>query len=288
MGNGVALRLVEGGHRVVAYNRSQDKVEAIKQQGAEGATSVAELVQMLPKPRTVWLYLPSGDVTLEHASELLDLLEAGDTLIDGGNSKFLDSMALAARCNEKGISFMDVGTSGGIVGRTEGYCLMVGAAQDVYDRHAEAWKAVAQEGGCARVGQNGAGHYVKMIHNAVEYGMMQAYAEGMELLASREGEMEISLPTVTEVWQHGSIVRSFLGGLLAEAVAEESHLDSIGSSIADNGEAKWSLLEALDKAVPVPVIAASLFARYASRNKGTLAEKTINVLRNKFGGHAYK
>jgi 6-phosphogluconate dehydrogenase len=285
MGNGVALRLLEGGHRVVAHNRSVDKIELLMQSGAEGAPQLEEIVEKLTAPRTVWLYLPSGDTTEEYIQKLADLLSPGDTIIDGGNSRYTDTVANGQFLSEKGLNFLDVGTSGGIAGRKNGYCLMIGGDQEKYDTLQPLWQSVAQQDGYKRMGSIGSGHYTKMVHNAIEYGMMQAYGEGLELLATKESSLHISLKDATEVWQKGSIIQSFLGQLLSEALQENPTLTGINGLIADSGEGKWALQDAIDQNIATPVMTAALYARYASRMQDTYAQKTVNILRNKFGGH---
>ncbi|MBU6388901.1 decarboxylating 6-phosphogluconate dehydrogenase [Patescibacteria group bacterium] len=286
MGNGVATRLLHSGHQVVAYNRSGDKTERlVAETGAVGAFSLSELVQKLEKPRTVWLYLPAGEVTDEHIAELAELLEAGDCIIDGGNSRYTETLVRASELASRGIEFIDVGTSGGLAGQERGYCLMIGGKKEVVDRYTPLWEAVAMADGYKRVGPIGAGHYVKMVHNGIEYGMMQAYGEGLHVLNASHFGAELNLADVTAVWQRGSIITSYLGELLAEAMAEDAKLESIGPRIDDNGEGRWTVQEAIDLGVPVPVIAASIFVRSASKQENNFSNRVVAILRNKFGGH---
>ena len=287
MGAGVAERLLAGGHRVVAYNRTAAKTHALADEhGAVATESLAELVSTLQAPRTVWLYLPAGAVTEEHLLELQGLLEAGDVVLDGGNSNFHLSATRAATLGEKGIDFLDVGTSGGIAGREVGYCLMIGGSPEQYGRLEPAWKSVAIDGGYRLMGPVGSGHYVKMVHNAVEYGMMQAYGEGMQLLNDGSYAGKLDLAEIADLWEHGSIVRSFLGGLLRDALKDDGTLANVQGVVADSGEGRWSVEEALQAGIPVPVFTAALFARYSSRMTSPVAAKVVAVLRTRFGGHA--
>lgn len=285
MGSGVATRLIKGGHHVVVYNRTEEKALGLVEEGAELAHSLAELVEKLPSPKVVWLYLPAGNVTEEHLTELVSLLGKNDCIIDGGNSQYQQTLERSAHLQAKGIHLVDVGTSGGVRGKENGFCLMIGGEEEVVNRLNPLWQSVAQEGGFVRTGATGAGHYVKMVHNAIEYGMMQAYGEGIELLVNQEKNLQLNLVDTTEVWQHGSIIRSFLGELLAEALHENPQLENVTGFIEDNGEGRWAVEEALDKGIALPVITAALFARYGSRVHDTKAQRTISVLRNKFGGH---
>ena len=270
---------------MVVFNRSADKVEQIvAEHGALSSSSIADLCQQLPSPRVVWLYLPAGEVTESHIKELSELLSPGDVIIDGGNSNFNITLGRSVELAKQGIKLIDVGTSGGIAGKEIGYCLMMGGEQETVENLNPLWQAVAIEGGYKRVGLTGAGHYTKMVHNAVEYGMMQSYGEGVQLLNAKP-ELSINIPEVAELWQHGSIIRSFLGQLLAEALEEDPELKNVTGFIEDNGEGKWAVEEALKQGIALPAITAALFARYDSRVSNTPAQKTISVLRNKFGGH---
>ncbi|MEI6477827.1 MAG: decarboxylating 6-phosphogluconate dehydrogenase [bacterium] len=286
MGSGVAKRLLDGGHAVRVYNRTASKSDELAKQGATALSSLQELVKALPAPRTIWMYLPSGETTREHADELLGYMEKGDVLIDGGNSNFQMTLSLSEAALKKGVTLLDVGTSGGLAGKDEGYCLMIGGDKSSVERLASLWGSVAQKEGYQWVGPSASGHYVKMVHNAIEYGMMQAYAEGMELLASSQFGKDLDLAAVTEVWQHGSIIRSYIGQLLNEAMEEDSSLSTIGARIDDNGEGRWSIEEGLRLGVPTPVITASLYARYQSRIQNSYAYRVAAVIRHKFGGHA--
>ncbi len=286
MGSGVATRLAAAGHRVVAYNRTYEKAAALESVGVKPVRGLAELVAALPAPRAIWFYLPAGEVLDEHLQELQPLLEKGDVVIDGGNSNYLDTLRRSQALAKQGIALIDVGTSGGVAGKDEGYCLMAGGDAELYSRYRPLWEAVAQPGGAQRVGPVGAGHYVKMVHNAIEYGMMQAYGEGMQLLAESRFATELDLPQIADLWQHGSIIRSFLGELLHRALTADPGLEQIAARVDDSGEGRWSVEEALRLGVAVPVIAASLFVRYDSRDEEQLAKKVVAILRKEFGGHA--
>jgi 6-phosphogluconate dehydrogenase len=284
MGGGMVRRLVRSGHTIVAYNRSPEKTLAIAAEGAIPALTLEELVAALPAPRAVWLMLPSGDTTEQHVGLLADLLEPGDLVIDGGNSRFTDSQRRAATFGERGIHFVDAGVSGGIWGLREGFCIMAGGASDDIERILPLLTDLVTEGGFAHVGPVGAGHFTKMVHNGVEYGMMQAYGEGYELLAA--SELGIDTGAALGVWQHGSVVRSWLLDLLVAAMTEDPGLTRIRGVAADSGEGRWTVEEAIRLGVPAPVASAALFARFASRQEDSPALKVVAALRNQFGGHA--
>jgi 6-phosphogluconate dehydrogenase len=286
MGNGVARRLLLGGHRVVAYNRSFEKTATLAESGAVAVRSLAEMVAALPSPRTVWFYLPAGEVFEEHLEEVAKLLSPGDVVIDGGNSFFRDTLKRGEMLAAHGIEYLDVGTSGGIAGMEKGYCLMIGGSLAHYERLDGAWKSVAIEGGYQRMGSLGSGHYVKMVHNAIEYGMMQAYGEGIQLLTESQFGPELNLPEIAGLWQHGSIIRSFLGELLEHALTQDEKLETITGRIEDNGEGRWSVEEALKLGISLPVITSALYVRYASRDEAHMAQRVVAILRKEFGGHA--
>ena len=292
MGANMAARLSAAGHRVVAYDRSATAVHDIASVGATGVHSLEELVGTLATPRAVWIMVPAGDPTEQTVSALAALLAAGDAIIDGGNSNYKDSMRRASSVAARGIQFVDAGTSGGVWGRTEGYCLMIGGDADTVTRLAPIWKALAPaaDHGWAHVGPSGAGHYVKMVHNGIEYGMMQAYAEGFSILKHRTfGEQSLDLAQIAEVWRYGSVVRSWLLDLSARALEEEGNdLARIAPWVSDSGEGRWTLQEAIDLDVPAPVIALSLIARLRSRDEESFADRMLAALRNQFGGHAVK
>ena len=286
MGTGMARRLLRGEHEVVAFDVNPQAVESLAADGATGATSLADLVERLTPPRAVWLMVPAGDVTKETIERLITLLESGDALVDGGNSRYTDSVAHAAALSERGIFFLDAGTSGGVWGLEEGFCLMVGAEEKSFARLEPAFATLAPENGYARVGRPGAGHFVKMIHNGIEYGVMQAYAEGFEML--ERGEFETDLAQVSELWRHGSVVRSWLLDLTAAALARDPGLDGVAPYVADSGEGRWTVETAVELGVPTPAIASALFARFASRDDDSFSLKLLAAMRQSFGGHTVK
>jgi 6-phosphogluconate dehydrogenase len=277
MGGNMVIRLERGGHELRSFAES----------GGGTASSLEELVGQLEAPRVVWLMIPAGDPTEQTVEKLLGLLDEGDVIVDGGNSNFRDSQRRAETAAERGIRFLDVGVSGGVWGLEVGYCLMAGGPDEGVELLRPAFDTLAPENGWAHVGPSGAGHYVKMIHNGIEYGLMQAYAEGFELM--HHSEFELDLAEISGIWRYGSVVRSWLLDLLHEAF--ESHgsgLSDIGSYVEDSGEGRWTITEGIDKAVPTPVIAAALFARFASRDDVNFAAKVAAALRNQFGGHAVR
>jgi 6-phosphogluconate dehydrogenase len=278
MGGNMTERLRADGHEVETYARTAPE---------RTADSLVELASQLGQPRVVWLMIPAGDPT-EHAFQtLLPLLEDGDTVVDGGNSNFRHSQRRAAEAKTKGVFFLDAGVSGGVWGLTEGYCLMVGGEEEGFRIIEPALQTLAPEDGYSHVGPSGAGHFVKMVHNGIEYGLMQAYAEGFELLRGIE-DFELDLGQVAGLWQHGSVVRSWLLELLERAFEEDPGLEQIRGYVEDSGEGRWTVHEAIEAAVPVPAIALALFARFASRQDESFAAKVNAALRNQFGGHAVK
>jgi 6-phosphogluconate dehydrogenase len=276
MGGNMTIRLREHGHEVATFAHHGDRT----------AHSLAELVSQLEAPRVVWLMVPAGAPTEESVQELLGLLEPGDVVIDGGNSNFRESQLRASQAAERQLRFLDVGVSGGIWGRTEGYALMVGGDADAVELVRPAFEALAPEGGYAHVGPSGAGHFVKMVHNGIEYGLMQAYAEGFDLMEA--SEFELDLAAVAELWRHGSVVRSWLLDLLARALEEKPGLEHIRGYVEDSGEGRWTVEQAISTAVPLHVITAALYARFASREDESFAAKVNAALREQFGGHAVK
>jgi 6-phosphogluconate dehydrogenase len=276
MGGNMAERLRRDGHEVETYARTAPD---------RTADSLVELATMLEQPRVVWLMIPAGDPT-EHAFQnLLPLLEDGDVIVDGGNSNFRDSIRRAGVAKEKSVFFLDAGVSGGVWGLAEGYCVMVGGEKEAFHRLEPALQTLAPEGGYAHVGPSGGGHFVKMVHNGIEYGLMQAYAEGFDLLRGID-EFDLDLRQIAALWQHGSVVRSWLLELLERAFEQDPGLDSIRGYVEDSGEGRWTVHEAIEAAVPVPAIALALFARFASREEESFAAKVNAALRNQFGGHA--
>jgi 6-phosphogluconate dehydrogenase len=276
MGGNMTIRLRQHGHEVATYARHGDR----------SAHSLEELVGQLEPPRVVWLMIPAGRPTEESVQELLGLLEPGDVIVDGGNSNFRESQRRAAEASARGIRFLDVGVSGGIWGRTEGYALMAGGAAEAVELVRPAFEALAPAGGFAHVGPSGAGHFVKMVHNGIEYGLMEAYAEGFELM--KASEFELDLGAVAELWRHGSVVRSWLLDLLARAFEQNPSLDGIRGYVEDSGEGRWTVEEAIRTAVPLPAISAALYARFASRQDESFAAKVNAALREQFGGHAVR
>ncbi len=286
MGANMVKRLMNDGHSVVAYNRSPEAVIEIESIGAQGAYSISELVGKLQARRVVWMMVPSGDATEQTLQTLLNLLSAGDIIIDGGNSNFRDSMRRAKLAHAQGIKFIDAGTSGGVWGLANGYCLMVGGSDESVQYCEPIFKTLAPVDGYLHTGTVGSGHFVKMVHNGIEYGLLQAYAEGFEIL--KESQFPLDLPAITALWNHGSVVRSWLLELLEEAYAKNPGLNNIRGYIDDSGEGRWTIQEAINESVPAPVITASLFARFASRQDESYGAKVIAALRNEFGGHAVK
>lgn len=286
MGLNMVTRLVRGGHEVVAYDRSAEAVTRTQSLGARGVTDLEALAAALTPPRAVWIMVPAGEPTEATVTALGQLLAADDIVIDGGNSNFHDDVRRAAALSAHGVRYIDAGTSGGIWGLNEGYCLMVGGDADICKRLEPVFLTLAPAGGYLRVGDHGAGHYVKMIHNGIEYGLMQAYAEGFELM--HESDYDIDLAAVASLWNHGSVVRSWLLDLVARALTEDSGLAKVGAFVEDSGEGRWALHEGIDRAVPLPVLTAALFTRFRSREDNPFAERLIAALRSQFGGHAVK
>lgn len=284
MGANMVQRLLRGGHRVVAYARTKASVDAIVEHGAEGASSLEDLVGKLPSPKVVWLMVPAGAATQANIDALAGLLSPGDIIVDGGNSNYHDTMRRGVQLAAQGIHFVDCGTSGGIWGLTEGYCLMVGGPQEAV-RHLEpAFRTLAPPEGYAHVGTGGAGHFVKMIHNGIEYGMMAAFGEGFELL--QNSRFDLDLRQISHIWQHGSVVRSWLLELAERAFEKDPRLETIRGYVEDSGEGRWTVLEAIDQDVPAPIITLSLMRRFESRQRESFSAKVQAALRAEFGGHA--
>jgi len=275
MGDGIRARLRRGGHEVVGYDRNPDVTDV---------DSLQALVAALPAPRVVWVMVPAGDPTEQTIEELAGLLEAGDLVVDGGNSNYHDSIRRAASLAERGLRFVDAGTSGGIWGLEVGFCLMVGGDADAVAMVEPACLTLAPEGGYAHVGAVGAGHFTKMVHNGIEYGMLQAYAEGFELLHA--SKFAIDPHQVAALWNHGSVVRSWLLELAERAFEKDPGLDHLRGYVEDSGEGRWTVIEAIEHGVPAGVIAQSIFARFASRDDNAFGMRVIAALRNEFGGHA--
>jgi 6-phosphogluconate dehydrogenase len=288
MGGNMVERLLGGGHQVVVFDRSAEAVAASVAKGATAASSLADLVGKLTAPRVVWVMVPSGAPTQSTIDELATLLQPGDILIDGGNSNFRDSMRRAETLKAKQIEFIDAGTSGGVWGLKVGYCLMVGASESAFATCEPIFKTLAPENGYARMGPPGAGHYVKMIHNGIEYGMLQAYAEGYEILHASK-DFTLDLHAIAALWNQGSVVRSWLNELAERAFDQNGgDLANIRGYVEDSGEGRWTIDEAMRLDVPAPVITLSLLARFTSRQPESFSAKVIAALRNEFGGHAVK
>ncbi|MFI5214249.1 MAG: phosphogluconate dehydrogenase (NAD(+)-dependent, decarboxylating) [Gemmatimonadales bacterium] len=287
MGGNMVQRLLEGGHQVVVYDRSADAVAASVKKGASAAKGLADLAKQLATPRVIWMMVPAGEPVEETIGQLLPTLAKGDILIDGGNSNFHDTMRRAEALEKKGIDFVDAGTSGGIWGLTVGYCMMVGAAPGAFATCEPIFRTLAPKDGYAHVGPPGSGHYVKMVHNGIEYGLLQAYAEGYEILHASK-HFELDLAQISKLWNQGSVVRSWLNELAASAFAKDAGLGAIQGYVADSGEGRWTVQEAVDLDVPAPVITLSLLARFRSRQEESFGAKVIAALRNEFGGHAVK
>ncbi len=287
MGGGMAARLAKAGHRVVGYARTPAAVQAAVADGVVGATSTRDLVGKLAKPRAVWLMVPAGAPTDASVDELLALLERGDTLIDGGNSNWQDSLRHAAKAKAVGVDFLDVGVSGGIWGRSEGYCLMIGGDDGPCHRLSPLFQSLAPSpsDGWGRVGGNGSGHYVKMVHNGIEYGLMESYAEGFEILRRQEN-WSLDLGQVATIWRRGSVVRSWLLDLTAEILAAPGELEKIDPFVRDSGEGRWTVEQAIQLDVPAPVIMLALERRIRSRQSDPYAERLLAAMRQRFGGHA--
>jgi 6-phosphogluconate dehydrogenase len=289
MGLNMATRLVRGRHRVIGFARSEESVQAAVKNGAEGARSLEEVVKMLQPPRVVWTMIPAGQITDDTLQKLSNLLSKGDTVIDGGNSNYKDSIGHAALMESKGIDFLDSGTSGGIWGLTEGYSLMIGGKPEVVEKMRPIFEtlAPAPDKGWGYVGPHGAGHFVKMVHNGIEYGMMQAFAEGFNIMKSKK-EFNLNLDQIAEIWRYGSVVRSWLLDLAARALKDDPTLSDITPWVEDSGEGRWTVAEAIDHDIPAPIITLALQMRFVSRDDENFSARMLAALRNQFGGHAVK
>ena len=286
MGANMAERLVRGGHRVISYDRSAEAIQRVVDRGGIGAHSLADFVKQLTPPRVIWLMVPSGDAVDQTIEQLLPTVTRGDILIDGGNSNYKDSIRRAKKLSNHGMHFIDAGISGGSWGLENGYCMMIGGEKNIVEYLAPIFQTLAPAGGYLHVGPNGAGHFVKMIHNGIEYGMLQAYGEGFELLNA--AQFDLDLAKISHLWNQGSVVRSWLLELAESAFAKDPRLSTIRGYVEDSGEVRWTVEEAIDKGVPAPVLTLSLFARYASRQEDSFSAKVVAALRNEFGGHAVK
>jgi 6-phosphogluconate dehydrogenase len=286
MGMNMVKRLQKDKHRVVVYDRTVDLVKEAEKEGCIASSSLSDMVSKLTTPRTVWVMVPSGQATEETIDAVAALLEPDDIIVDGGNSKFHDDVRRAPELKQKGIHYLDVGTSGGIWGLKLGYCMMVGGEAPIVKRLEPALTTLAPKEGWEHVGLHGAGHYVKMVHNGIEYAMMQGYAEGFELMS--KSEYKLDLAKIAELWMHGSVVRSWLLELTATALADDPTLSHFKGYVQDSGEGRWMVLDAIDKDVPVPTLTAALFTRFRSRQQESFAEKTLAAMRHAFGGHGVK
>jgi 6-phosphogluconate dehydrogenase len=286
MGANMTERLVLGGHRVISYDRSAEAVQRVVSKGAVGAQSLTDFIKQLGTPRAIWLMVPSGAPVDQTIDQLLPHLAQGDIIIDGGNSNYKDSIRRAEKLKQQGFNFVDAGTSGGVWGLQVGYCMMVGGEKAVVQRLEPIFKTLAPKDGYLHVGPNGAGHFVKMIHNGIEYGMLQAYGEGFELLQA--SQFDLDLGKIAHLWNQGSVVRSWLLELTESAFQKDPKLSSIRGYVDDSGEGRWTVQEAIERSIPAPVLMLSLFARFASRQQDSFSAKVIAALRNEFGGHAVK
>ncbi len=289
MGANMTERLLRGGHRVVAHDRSPEAIARSVEDGADGAESLEQLVAALDAPRVVWLMIPAGDPVDQTIGALTPLLSAGDVIVDGGNSFYKDTLRRAAALEASGLHLVDVGTSGGVWGLKEGYSMMVGGADEPVGRLRPVIEtlAPAPDKGWGHVGPSAAGHFVKMVHNGIEYGLMQAYAEGFSIMKHKT-DFGLDLHQVAELWRHGSVVRSWLLDLTAEALGEDQTLASIAPYVPDSGEGRWTVFESIDLDVPAPVAALALIQRLRSRDEESYADRLLSAMRNQFGGHAVK
>jgi 6-phosphogluconate dehydrogenase len=310
MGGNISLRVMRAGHKAIVFDRSSDAVKKLTQEGAEGAGDLKSLVSSMEKPRTIWVMLPAGHITEQTIEELGTLLEPGDTIIDGGNTFYKDDIRRAKALRAKTINYVDVGTSGGVWGLERGYCMMIGGPKEIVDYLDPLFAALAPgmgntertrerhnrdprpEQGYMYCGPAGSGHFVKMVHNGIEYGMMQAYAEGFDVLKTKSSvelaedeRFSIDVADVAEVWRRGSVVSSWLLDLTASALADNDTLSEFSGHVDDSGEGRWTVEAAIEEAVPVPVLSAALYARFRSRSGNTFGEKLLSAMRNKFGGH---
>ena len=287
MGANMTERLMNGGHSLVVYDRSADAVAASAAKGATGANSLADLVSKLTgSPKVVWIMVPSGKPTDDTIDELIGVLGSGDVIVDGGNTNWKEGLAAYERCKAKGVSLIDAGTSGGVWGLKEGYCLMVGGDEDKVKACEPIFLTLAPKGGYAHVGPAGAGHFSKMVHNGIEYGLMQAYGEGFEIL--RASQFNFDLKQLASIWRYGSVIRSWLLDLAYLAFEEDPDLSKIRGWVDDTGEGRWTVQAAIDESIPAPAITLALMSRFASRQDESYSAKVIAALRNQFGGHAVK
>ena len=286
MGMNMVTRLRQKDHRVVVYDRAADLIKQAEQQGCVASSSLEDMVSKLSKPRAIWIMVPSGQPTEETVQAVGTLLDPDDVIIDGGNTNFHDDVRRASDLKKRGVHYLDAGTSGGIWGLQIGYCLMVGGEEAAVKRLALIFTTLAPENGWAHMGGVGSGHYVKMVHNGIEYSMMQGYAEGFELMA--KSEYNLNLGKIADLWMHGSVIRSWLLELAAGALKEDPRLKGLKGYVQDSGEGRWMIMDAIEKSVPVPTLSSALFTRFRSRQEESFAEKMLAALRNAFGGHSVK
>ncbi len=289
MGGNMTERLLNDGHEVVVFDPDSAAVNSLVSKGASASSSLADVVGQLNAPRTVWVMVPSGDITEQAVNGLVELLDSGDTVIDGGNSNYKESQRRAEHAVARGVDFLDSGTSGGVWGLANGYCLTVGGSREAYDRNRPIFKTLAPDDsdGNLYVGPSGSGHYVKMIHNGIEYGLMQAYAEGFELLAAKE-DFNLDLGSIAENWTRGSVIRSWLLDLTVDELKKDPRLDALSSYVEDSGEGRWTVDASVELGVPAPVITSALQMRFRSRQDNPLGGRMLAAMRNGFGGHAVK
>ncbi len=289
MGLNMATRLIRGGHKVVAFDQSGAAIKNAEELGAEGAHSLEEIIRKLKAPRVIWIMVPAGKATEDTIGKLSTLLDKEDTVIDGGNSNYKDSIHHAELLKEKGIHFLDCGTSGGVWGLSDGYSLMICGEAGVVEKIRPIFETLApgKDKGWGYVGPHGAGHYVKMIHNGIEYGMMEAYAEGFSIMKAKQ-EFNLNLDEIAEIWRYGSVVRSWLLDLTANALKDDPALSDIEPWVADSGEGRWTVAEAIDHDVPAPIITLALQMRFVSRDDENFSARLLAAMRNQFGGHAVK
>ncbi|MCH9031235.1 MAG: decarboxylating 6-phosphogluconate dehydrogenase [candidate division Zixibacteria bacterium] len=286
MGFNMSLRLLSGGHEVVGYDTSPKTREELAAKGGSAANSLQDMVAQLPDRKVIWMMVPSGDITESTLSEVEKLISSDDIVIDGGNSFYKDSVRRSARLSEKGIKYLDAGTSGGVWGLEVGYCLMIGGEKEPFQYVEPVFKTLAPPNGYKLVGESGAGHFTKMIHNGIEYGVMQSYAEGFEIL--RESKFELDLEELAGLWNQGSVIRSWLLELLELALRDDQDLTDIKGYVADSGEGRWTVKEAIDLDVPALALTHALMRRFRSRQEDSYSDKVLAALRNQFGGHAVK
>ncbi len=289
MGGNMATRLLRDGHEVFGFDPSSDALAELESHGGSGKSALADLVNVLNTPRTVWVMVPAGDITQTTVDELSEHMSSGDTLIDGGNSNYKESIRRANELAEKGIDMLDSGTSGGIWGLENGYCLTIGGKREAYERNLPIFKTLGppESDGNLYVGPSGSGHYVKMIHNGIEYGMMQAFAEGLELLEAKS-DFNLDLAAICENWRYGSVIRSWLLDLTSEELKEDPGLDRLSSYVEDSGEGRWTVDASIELAVPAPVITAALQMRFRSRQENPIGGRALAAMRNAFGGHSVR